>query len=123
MRETEPRADAHSVVLLAVGGGGGEKGGRPPAPGGRPPNGGGAPAVARHLQKALGVGAVILPMSDEPVRTEVRTDDGWLEFQEYFVHRRQEPTVHEVRFRGIDAARPTPEVTGAIENARTIVIA
>ena len=80
-------------------------------------------AVARHLQQALGVRAVILPMSDEPVRTEVRTDDGWLEFQEYFVHRRQEPAVHEVRFGGIDAARPTAEVTAAIENARAVVIA
>ena len=41
-------------------------------------------------------------MTDAPVRTAVRTDDGWLEFQEYFVHRHQEPTVHEVRFDGID---------------------
>ena len=30
-------------------------------------------------------------MTDDPVRTQVRTDDGWLEFQEYFVHRHQEP--------------------------------
>src|SRR5919197_946412 len=55
--------------------------------------------------------------------TEVRTDDGWLEFQEYFVHRRQEPEVHEVRFQGIDHARPTTEVAEAIEKARAIVIA
>jgi len=62
-------------------------------------------------------------MADEPVRTEVRTDDGWLEFQEYFVHRHQEPTVHEVRFRGIDAARPTPEVLAALADARVILVA
>ena len=54
-------------------------------------------------------------MSDEQVRTEVLTDDGWLEFQEYFVHRHQEPDVREVRFRGIEDARPTPEVLAAIE--------
>ena len=59
----------------------------------------------------------ILPMADEPVRTEVRTDDGWLEFQEYFVHRHQEPTVREVRFGGIEAARPTPEVLAALADA------
>jgi LPPG:FO 2-phospho-L-lactate transferase len=79
--------------------------------------------VARRLQLALGVRATILPMSDDPVRTEVRTDDGWLEFQEYFVHRRQEPPVHEVRLRGIEDARPTPEVEAAIASARTVVIA
>ena len=45
----------------------------------------------RELQRALGVAATILPMTDEPVRTEVRTDDGWLEFQDYFVRRHQEP--------------------------------
>ena len=39
-------------------------------------------------------------MADEPVATEVRAADGWLEFQEYFVHRRQEPEVLELRFAG-----------------------
>ena len=53
-----------------------------------------------------------------PVRTEVLTDDGWLEFQEYFVHRHQEPAVREVRFAGIEAARPTPEVGAAIDGRR-----
>ena len=42
-------------------------------------------------------------MADEPVRTEVRVDEGWLEFQEYFVHRRQAPDVLEIRFAGVDA--------------------
>ena len=79
--------------------------------------------VALGLQRSLGISARILPMADEPVRTEVRTDDGWLEFQEYFVHRHQEPTVHEVRFRGIDAARPTPEVLAALADARVILVA
>ena len=79
--------------------------------------------VARRLGAALGIAPTILPMADEPVRTEVRTDDGWLEFQEYFVHRHQEPTVHEVRFGGIESARPSPDVLVAIEAADVIVIA
>jgi LPPG:FO 2-phospho-L-lactate transferase len=79
--------------------------------------------VARDLRGALGVAASILPMSDGPVRTEVRTDDGWLEFQEYFVHRQQRPTVHEVRLAGIETARPTPEVLDALAEATVIVIA
>jgi LPPG:FO 2-phospho-L-lactate transferase len=70
--------------------------------------------VADHLQRALGVAATILPMTDAPVRTEVRTDDGWLDFQTYFVGRQQAPTVHEVRFRGVDKAAPSVEVVAAL---------
>jgi LPPG:FO 2-phospho-L-lactate transferase len=79
--------------------------------------------VARDLQHKLGVRAVILPMSDQPVRTEVLTDDGWLEFQDYFVRRHQEPEVRDLRFTGIEAARSTPEVDAALEAAEAIVIA
>jgi LPPG:FO 2-phospho-L-lactate transferase len=75
------------------------------------------------LQRSLGLAATILAMSDDPVRTEVRTSAGWLEFQEYFVHRQQQPDVLDVRFQGIAAARPTPEVERAIEAAGLIVIA
>jgi LPPG:FO 2-phospho-L-lactate transferase len=78
--------------------------------------------VCLTLQGALGIAARILPMADEPVRTEVRTDDGWLEFQEYFVHRRQAPDVHEVRFTGIGAARPSPEVLDVLAAAAAVVL-
>jgi LPPG:FO 2-phospho-L-lactate transferase len=79
--------------------------------------------VALQLQRALGVAATILPMTDAPVRTEVFTDQGWLEFQDYFVRRRQEPTVTDIRFRGIEDASATPEVEAAFETAAAIVIA
>jgi LPPG:FO 2-phospho-L-lactate transferase len=79
--------------------------------------------IALDLQAALGVRARILPMADEPVRTHVRTDDGWLDFQTYFVGRHQEPEVREVRFDGIEAARATPEVLAAFDAADAIVIA
>lgn len=73
-------------------------------------------------QRALGISARILPMADEPVATAVQTDDGWLEFQEYFVHQRQAPDVRALRFDGIAAARPTPEVAAAFADADAIVI-
>ena len=79
--------------------------------------------VALALRDRLGIAPTLLPMSDQPVRTEVRTDDDWLEFQEYFVHRHQAPDVHEVRFRGADTATATPEVLAAIAGADLIVIA
>jgi len=78
--------------------------------------------ISRHLQSSLGTVAQILPMADEPVRTQVRTNDGWLEFQEYFVHRHQEPVVHAVRFDGADKAHPSPEVVAALAGADVVVI-
>jgi LPPG:FO 2-phospho-L-lactate transferase len=79
--------------------------------------------IARDLQRALGVRARILPMTDARVRTEVLTDEGWLEFQDYFVRRHQEPAVRDLRFVGIEDARSTPEVDAALEAAEAIVIA
>lgn len=79
--------------------------------------------VALGLRERLGIAPTILPMSDEPVRTHVRTDEGWLEFQEYFVHRHQAPEVHEVRFDGSAAAVPTPDVLAALAGASLIVVA
>jgi LPPG:FO 2-phospho-L-lactate transferase len=79
--------------------------------------------VCLALQRSLAVRARILPMTDDPVRTEVRTDDGWLDFQEYFVHRHQQPEVREVRFRGAERAKATPEVLAAISSASAVVVA
>jgi LPPG:FO 2-phospho-L-lactate transferase len=62
-------------------------------------------------------------MTDAPVRTRVRTDEGWLDFQAYFVGRHQEPEVREVRFDGVGSATATPEVLAAFEAADAIVVA
>jgi len=77
-------------------------------------------AAVRSLQQAIGVATPILPMADAPVRTQVRTDEGWLDFQEYFVHLRQGPEVREVRFSG--DLGTTAEVAGALDTADVIVI-
>ena len=79
-------------------------------------------AAVLALQAATGLATQVLPMADQPVRTQVQTDDGWLEFQEYFVHRHQGPEVRAVRFDGIEAARPTTEVLAALAAADLIVI-
>ncbi len=78
--------------------------------------------VAIALAEAFGVPSRILPMTDDPVRTKVRTDDGWLDFQDYFVRLQQAPEVREVVFEGSREARPTPEVVAAIRSAEAIVV-
>jgi LPPG:FO 2-phospho-L-lactate transferase len=78
--------------------------------------------VTRTLCAALGVGPVVLPMSDQWVRTLVDTSEGELEFQEYFVHRRCEPRVTGFRFKGLEAASATPEVLDALAAAGVVVL-
>ena len=65
--------------------------------------------VTLDLAASLGVGPRLLPMADEPVRTRVRTDEGWLDFQDYFVRRGQRDRVLGIARDGIERARPTPE--------------
>jgi LPPG:FO 2-phospho-L-lactate transferase len=80
--------------------------------------------VTAHLCRALKIGARVLPMSDDPVRTRVLTADGWLEFQEYFVHQQCRPAVRAVEFAGATAARPQPDALTALRHPdlRAIII-
>jgi LPPG:FO 2-phospho-L-lactate transferase len=81
-------------------------------------------AVTTHLCKTLGIGARILPMSDDPVRTRVLTAEGWMDFQDYFVRHQCQPAVREFMFFGADTARPQPDALAALErpDLRAIVI-
>ena len=78
--------------------------------------------ITGEVTHALGVASTILPMTDDPVRTIIGTADGDLAFQEYFVRRRQEPTVTGIRFDGAEAARLPETVREAIARADVIVI-
>ena len=71
-------------------------------------------AVTADLCSRLGVRSKVVPMSNDPVRTRLRTKDGWLDFQEYFVHLRCEPEVHELLFQGAGAARAHPDFLAAL---------
>ena len=75
-----------------------------------------------ELGVALGLAARVLPMCDEPVRTRVRTDSGWLDFQEFMIRSAAAAVVHDMELRGADDARATPEVLEAIADASAIVI-
>ena len=81
-------------------------------------------AVTDRLRRQLGIAARILPMSDDPVRTRLETDAGWLDFQDYFVRRRCAPRVRRLAFLGADTARPLPAVMTALssEDLRAVVI-
>lgn len=64
--------------------------------------------ITRELCARLGVHHAIVPMSDQPVRTMVESEEGELAFQDYFVRRKCEPRVSGFRFAGAETARPPP---------------
>lgn len=72
----------------------------------------------------LGIATRILPMTDDPVRTRVRTDTGWLEFQDYFVREKCAPAVRELSYLGADAAQALPEAIAALTDPdlRAVII-
>ena len=80
--------------------------------------------VTRDFCAAWGVRHNVLPMSDQPVRTIVETDEGDLPFQEYFVHRGCRPRVKGFRFEGVDSARcaPAPGAREAIQSADAVIL-
>ena len=72
--------------------------------------------VTRELATALGIGCRVVPMSDDPVRTRVVTDEGTLAFQEYFVRRQCEPVVRSIEYQGADSAALQPDVREALKS-------
>jgi LPPG:FO 2-phospho-L-lactate transferase len=78
--------------------------------------------IAKDFCRAWGIGPAILPMSNQPVRTIVQTEEGDLAFQEYFVHRRCEPRVTGFRFAGVESAQPAPGVSEAIQSADAVIL-
>jgi LPPG:FO 2-phospho-L-lactate transferase len=74
------------------------------------------------MASALGVPSQVLPATDDRLRTLVQTDDGWVDFQDYFVRRGQADEVRALRFEGAEAARPTTAALVALAAADLVVI-
>jgi LPPG:FO 2-phospho-L-lactate transferase len=82
-----------------------------------------SPTVAlARLNASIGVGASVLPMSDDPVRTWVRTSEGWRSFQEFMIRDRAAGPVEGLEFRGAEQARASEQALDAIARADAIVI-
>jgi LPPG:FO 2-phospho-L-lactate transferase len=80
-------------------------------------------AITDDFRQRFGIGPRILPMSDDPVRTHISTDQGWLDFQDWFVRLRAEPLARAVKFAGVEQARPQPVLLEALRaQPRGVVI-
>ncbi|HEX5453735.1 MAG TPA: 2-phospho-L-lactate transferase, partial [Stellaceae bacterium] len=81
-------------------------------------------AVIADFRRRLGIAARLLPMSDDWVRTRLHTAKGRLDFQDYFVRLRCEPSVSEIVFDGAATARPHSDFLAALADPhlRAVVI-
>lgn len=79
--------------------------------------------IVAGLARDWGLGCVIIPMSNDPVRTMITGPEGELAFQEYMVRLRTEVDVRSIRFEGIESAKPAPGVLEAITGAETVILA
>ena len=81
-------------------------------------------AIIADFCRRLGVGPRLLPATDDRLRTRLRTDEGWLDFQDYFVRLQCRPVVRELAFAGAEEARPHPGLLAALrdEHLRAVVI-
>lgn len=79
--------------------------------------------ITRDVATAFGIGATLLPSTDDRLATEVRVPgDGWISFQEYFVLRSHRDPVEEVNYDGALEAKAAPGVVAAISSADLVVI-
>ena len=78
--------------------------------------------VTDELNRSLGVTQLVVPMSDDSVKTVLVTDEGELPMQRYFVGRRAEPKISEVRYLGADTATAAPGFQDALARAGMLVM-
>ncbi len=78
--------------------------------------------ITSEITAALKVRSIVVPMSDDRVRTRICTPSGELEFQTYFVRRRARDRVLSIRLEGASDATPGPEVIDAISKAEAVIL-
>ncbi len=78
--------------------------------------------AAERIARGLGVRANVVPMSDDPVRTEIVSGGRRLPFQEFMIVEHAAAPIGGVELVGADDARPTSEALEAIGSADAIVV-
>jgi len=74
------------------------------------------------LTKSFRIKERVLPMCNEDVNTIVKTKEGEMHFQEFWVYRRGEPIVEDIYFRDIEKATISNEVDLILKNDDTVII-
>jgi LPPG:FO 2-phospho-L-lactate transferase len=72
--------------------------------------------VTENLCSVLKAGVKLLPMSDDPVSSILKTDQGEMHFQAFWAGWKGKPEVESIEFRGSETAKATRLVVDALKN-------
>jgi len=78
--------------------------------------------ITSLICEKLGIKSQLIPMSDEEVQTFIITDSKTMHFEEYYIRYQCEPNVLDIKFQGINKAKPAKYVLEYINNAEKIFI-
>ena len=75
-----------------------------------------------EITRRMGIAHEVVPVSDDPIRTVVQSEQGDLAFQHYFVRERCQPAVSGFRFDGIENAALNPALETYLADCDGIII-
>jgi LPPG:FO 2-phospho-L-lactate transferase len=78
--------------------------------------------ITNEVCDVLGLKVKVLPMSNDKFETRVKTIEGAMHFEEYFVRKQSKDEILSVEFVGVATAKPSPGVLDAILDAETVVV-
>jgi LPPG:FO 2-phospho-L-lactate transferase len=70
--------------------------------------------ITDDFRRRLGISARLVPMTDDPVHTRLRTGERWLDFQDYFVRQGSAPVVRDIVYAGASDASANPDFLAAL---------
>ena len=79
--------------------------------------------IANDISKFFGLKTKIILPTNDIIKTKLLTENGWLNFQQYFVREKCVPKISKIKFDGIEKAVPTKESISSLKNADLIVLA
>ena len=78
--------------------------------------------VTSEICSALGLKIKLLPMTDDKFQTYIKTDNGTMHFEEYFVKRQFRDEVLSVEFAGSETAKPGSRVLDTLFDADIVIV-
>ena len=78
--------------------------------------------ITMKIAKKMGITSHLIPMTNESVQTIITTDSEEMHFEEYFIRYNCRPKILDIKFQGIDKAKPVKGVLDYIKHAERVII-
>lgn len=78
--------------------------------------------ITMRIAEKMGIKSHLIPMTNESVQTIITTDSEEMHFEEFFIKYKSRPRILDIKFQGIDKAKPVKDVLDYIEHAERVII-